>query len=94
LLQNRFAVEAAHAALGWKSCMLSDSPASMPHSLSAVYIHLVFSTRNREPSFRDKQLRQEIIELFKVLPPAERAQVTKFVVENDDSWVPANSRNR
>ena len=31
---------------------------------------------------------QEIIEQFKVLPPAERAQVTKFVVENDDSWIP------
>ena len=32
----------------------------MPHSLSAVYIHLVFSTKNREPTFRDKQVRQEI----------------------------------
>ena len=31
---------------------------------------------------------QEIIEGFKALPPAERAQVTKFVVENDDSWIP------
>jgi hypothetical protein len=31
---------------------------------------------------------QEIIEEFKALPPAERAQVTKFVVENDDSWIP------
>jgi hypothetical protein len=30
----------------------------------------------------------EIIEQIKGLPPAERAQVTKFVVENDDSWVP------
>jgi hypothetical protein len=28
---------------------------------------------------------QEVIEQFKHLPPAERAQVTKFVVENDDS---------
>lgn len=25
---------------------------------------------------------------FKALPPTERAQVTKFVVENDDSWIP------
>jgi REP element-mobilizing transposase RayT len=33
---------------------------SMPHSLSAVYIHLVFSTKNREPTFRDKQLRQQV----------------------------------
>jgi hypothetical protein len=30
----------------------------------------------------------EVIEQIKGLPPAERAQVTKFVVENDDSWVP------
>jgi predicted transcriptional regulator len=31
---------------------------------------------------------QEIIEQIKELAPTERAQVTKFVVENDDSWVP------
>ena len=31
---------------------------------------------------------QEIIEQIKDLPPAERAQVTKFVVETDDSWIP------
>lgn len=31
---------------------------------------------------------QEIIEQIKGLAPAERAQVTKFVVENDDSWIP------
>lgn len=31
---------------------------------------------------------QEVIEEFKALPPAERAQVTKFVVENDDPWIP------
>jgi predicted transcriptional regulator len=30
----------------------------------------------------------EIIEQFKELAPAERAQVAKFVVENDDSWIP------
>jgi len=30
----------------------------------------------------------EIIEQFKALPPDERAEVAKFVVENDDSWVP------
>jgi predicted transcriptional regulator len=30
----------------------------------------------------------EIIEQFKALPPSERAQVAKFVVENDDSWIP------
>jgi hypothetical protein len=30
----------------------------------------------------------EIIEQFKALPPGERAQVAKFVVENDDSWIP------
>jgi predicted transcriptional regulator len=30
----------------------------------------------------------EVIEQIKHLPPAERAQVAKFVVENDDSWIP------
>jgi hypothetical protein len=30
----------------------------------------------------------EIIEQIKHLPPAERAQVAKFVVDNDDSWIP------
>ena len=31
---------------------------------------------------------QDVIEEFKELPPAERAQVARFVVENDDSWIP------
>ena len=31
---------------------------------------------------------QQVIEDFKALPPAERALVTKFVVEHDDSWIP------
>ena len=30
----------------------------------------------------------EVIEQFKSLPSSERAQVAKFVVENDDSWIP------
>jgi len=30
----------------------------------------------------------ELIEQFKALPANERAKVAKFVVENDDSWVP------
>ena len=30
----------------------------------------------------------ELIERFKALPAKERAQVAKFVVENDDSWIP------
>jgi predicted transcriptional regulator len=30
----------------------------------------------------------EVIEQFKALPASERAQVAKFVVEHDDSWVP------
>jgi hypothetical protein len=30
----------------------------------------------------------EIIEQIKSLPEKERARVTKYVVENDDSWVP------
>ena len=31
---------------------------------------------------------QEIIERIKELPPAGRAQVARFIVENDDSWIP------
>lgn len=31
---------------------------------------------------------QEIIEQIKALPASERAQVAKFVVESDDSWIP------
>ncbi len=34
----------------------------------------------------------ELIEQFKALPPDERAQVAKFVVENDDSWIPESFR--
>ena len=30
----------------------------------------------------------EIIEQFKELPANERAQVTKYIVEHDDSWIP------
>jgi len=30
----------------------------------------------------------DIIEQIKCLPASERAQVAKFVVEQDDSWVP------
>jgi len=30
----------------------------------------------------------EVIEHFKALPASERAQVAKFVVEKDDSWIP------
>lgn len=30
----------------------------------------------------------ELIEQFKALPASERAEVAKFVVENDDSWIP------
>ena len=30
----------------------------------------------------------EFIERFKALPANERANVAKFIMENDDSWVP------
>ncbi|MGA3267648.1 MAG: hypothetical protein ABSE16_12575 [Verrucomicrobiota bacterium] len=30
----------------------------------------------------------EVIEQIKGLPADERAQVAKFVMENDDSWIP------
>jgi len=31
---------------------------------------------------------EDVIEQIKHLPPAERAQVAKYVVENEDSWIP------
>jgi len=31
---------------------------------------------------------QDIIEQIKCLPPMERAAVAKFIVEQDDSWIP------
>ena len=31
---------------------------------------------------------QEVIREFKELSPAERAEVAKFVLEHDDSWIP------
>jgi predicted transcriptional regulator len=34
----------------------------------------------------------DIIEQIKALTPAERAEVTKFVVEQDDSWIPESFR--
>jgi putative transposase len=32
----------------------------MPQSLSANYLHLIFSTKNRQPFLRDKALREEM----------------------------------
>ena len=32
----------------------------MPQALSAVYIHLVFSTKDRRPFFREKNLREKL----------------------------------
>jgi hypothetical protein len=34
----------------------------------------------------------EIIEQIKALTPSERAQVTKYIVEHDDSWIPESFR--
>lgn len=34
----------------------------------------------------------EIIEQIKKLPVAERAQVARFIVEQDDSWIPDEFR--
>jgi predicted transcriptional regulator len=31
---------------------------------------------------------QAVIKQFKALPPKQRAEVAKFVVESDDSWIP------
>jgi hypothetical protein len=35
---------------------------------------------------------QEIIQQIKALSPDQRAQVTRFVVEQDDSWIPDSFR--
>jgi hypothetical protein len=35
---------------------------------------------------------QDVIEQIKSLPPSERAAVAKFVVEQDDSWIPDDFR--
>ena len=32
----------------------------MPHSLSVVYVHLVFSTKERRPFLRDRDMRLEL----------------------------------
>jgi hypothetical protein len=31
---------------------------------------------------------QEIIDQIKGLPTAERAEVTRFILQSDDSWIP------
>jgi len=36
---------------------------------------------------------QDIIEQIKALPSDERAQVTRFVVESDDPWIPEEFRH-
>jgi predicted transcriptional regulator len=38
--------------------------------------------------FIPNMIAQAVIKQFKALPPKERAQVAKFVVESDDSWIP------
>jgi predicted transcriptional regulator len=35
----------------------------------------------------------EFIEKFKALPASDRAEVAKFVVEHDDSWVPESFKH-
>src|SRR5438876_1368063 len=42
-----------------RSCVINSNNA-MPQSFSAVYIHLVFSTKERRPFFRDQNLRSEL----------------------------------
>jgi putative transposase len=47
--------------LGWRVAgFLGIMTAHMPQSLSAVYIHLVFSTKDRHPFLRDKGMREEL----------------------------------
>ena len=46
------------------------------------------SAANILVEYSDRHEATEVIEQFKALPACERAQVAKFVVENDDSWIP------
>jgi len=36
---------------------------------------------------------QEIIDQIKALPPFERAKVARFVLEQDDSWIPEDFKD-
>ena len=46
--------------LGLKNADAICHSSAMPQSLSAVYIHLVFSTKDRRPMLRDKATRDEL----------------------------------
>jgi putative transposase len=46
--------------LGLKNTDVSHHPLAMPQSLAAVYIHLVFSTKDRRPFLRDKPTREAL----------------------------------
>jgi REP element-mobilizing transposase RayT len=46
--------------LGLENADASHHPPAMPQSLSAVYIHLVFSTKDRRPFLRDKPTRDAL----------------------------------
>jgi putative transposase len=65
-LSNRNAVAAARGmatpdhSLGLAPEMTAHKNRFMPQSLSAVYIHLVFSTKERRPFLRDKPTREEL----------------------------------
>ena len=53
-------VRIAHDAFGIGKRHLRRHFSSMPQSLSAVYIHLVFSTKDRRPLLRDKPTRDAL----------------------------------
>ena len=36
---------------------------------------------------------QSVIDQFKALPPNQRAEVAKFIVESDDSWIPGSFKH-
>ena len=49
-----------HATIHPTPTGLRQKEVSMPQSLSSVYVHLVFSTKNREPFLRDADIRKEM----------------------------------
>src|SRR5262249_2144902 len=64
------------ATLGWRTLPVGAMCKAMPQSLSAVYIHVVFSTKNRRPFFQDRDLRARLhTELGAISNPLECAPI-------------------
>jgi hypothetical protein len=55
----------------------------------ATFDHLRASLAKHERGcFIESMSAQAVIDQFKALPPRQRAEVAKFIVESDESWIP------